>query len=207
MCATLESTTDGVLVTGDDWHVTVFNQNYMTTWEIPGEVMDRHDHRLLVDFCSRRFADPARYIARIDEIYAESPAETFDLLELADGHIFERYTRIQRVDGRNIGRVWSFRDITERRRAETQLTEQAEWLRVTLNSIGDAVLTANAEGRVLSLNAVAESLTGWSQDEARGRPVSEVFRIINEATREPAADPIQARLRTAVLSGSPITQS
>ena len=79
-------------------------------------------------------------------------------------------------------------DITERKRAEEDVRKGREWLRVTLTSIGDAVIATDAEKRVTFLNPVASALTGWPSDEALGRPVLEVFRIINEFTREPAED-------------------
>jgi two-component system CheB/CheR fusion protein len=78
-------------------------------------------------------------------------------------------------------------DLTERVRLHEILASQ-EWLRVTLTSIGDAVLSCDVEGRVTFLNPVAETLTGWSEREALGRPIGEVFRILDEETREAAED-------------------
>jgi PAS domain S-box-containing protein len=75
-----------------------------------------------------------------------------------------------------------------RRRADAALQERREWLRVTLTSIGDAVLATDPQGRVTFLNPVAAALTGWSEEQALGRPLGEVFRIIDEETREPAED-------------------
>src|SRR5947207_2468829 len=75
------------------------------------------------------------------------------------------------------------------RRGEEELRRQSEWLRVTLASIGDAVISTDAAGRVTFLNGVAEALTGWPQAEALGRPLPEVFHIVNEHTRRPAEDP------------------
>jgi PAS domain S-box-containing protein len=74
-------------------------------------------------------------------------------------------------------------------------------LRVTLSSIGDAVITTDAESRVTFLNGAAETLTGWTQNEAVGRPMEEVFRIINEQTRLPAEDPVGRVLRDGVVVG------
>lgn len=74
--------------------------------------------------------------------------------------------------------------------ADRQIREQSEWLRVTLTSIGDAVITCDTEGRVTFLNPVAESLTGWKAGEATGNPLSSVFRIINEQTGQPLEDPV-----------------
>ena len=94
-----------------------------------------------------------------------------------------------------------FSDITARKEALAALQESEENLAVTLQSIGDAVLATDVEGRITRLNAVAEKLTGWSQTEAPGRPVEEVFRIIHEGTRHPAPLPIAAALATGTVQG------
>jgi PAS domain S-box-containing protein len=83
-----------------------------------------------------------------------------------------------------------------RQRAEQELLEakealqrQSEWLRITLSSIGDGVICTDAEGRVTFLNGVGEALTGWTQAEAMGRPLTEVFRIVNHQTRRAVENP------------------
>jgi PAS domain S-box-containing protein len=88
-----------------------------------------------------------------------------------------------------------------RRRAEEALRKQSELLRITLASIGDAVISTDAEGRVTFMNGVAESLTGWSQAEGVGRPLPEVFRILNELTRQPAENPALCALRDGKIVG------
>ena len=88
-----------------------------------------------------------------------------------------------------------------RRRAEEALRKQSEWLRVTLGSIGDAVISTDAEGRVTLMNSVAESLTGWTQAEALGQPLPDVFRIINEQTRQPGDSPVEKVLREGKVIG------
>ncbi|HJV36452.1 response regulator [Geomonas sp.] len=79
--------------------------------------------------------------------------------------------------------------------AERQLREQREWLRVTLASIGDAVITSDTTGRTTYLNPVAEALTGWSNEEAHSRPISEVFPLVNDRTGERTDDPVAYVLR------------
>ncbi len=76
-----------------------------------------------------------------------------------------------------------------------------EKLAVTLNSIGDGVLTTDAEARVTRLNPVAEQLTGWTEAEASGRPVVEIFRIISEETRQPVTIPVMETLAEGVIQG------
>ena len=81
------------------------------------------------------------------------------------------------------------------------MRKQAEWLRVTLASIGDAVISTDADGRVIFLNSVAEALTGWSQPEAAGRPLPAVFDIVNEVTRLPVDNPALRALRDGTIVG------
>ena len=69
MQATLESTTDGILVTDDSGQVTTFNQRYVDMWGLPPETMDTRDHRQLIELCGRQFKDPVAFRARIEEIY------------------------------------------------------------------------------------------------------------------------------------------
>ncbi len=79
--------------------------------------------------------------------------------------------------------------------ADREIREQREWLRVTLTSIGDAVIATDAEGRITFVNPVAETLTGWKGEEAMGRPLSTVFRIVNEQTGQALEDPVGRVLR------------
>jgi PAS domain S-box-containing protein len=87
------------------------------------------------------------------------------------------------------------------RRAQLRAGERGEILRVTLNSIGDAVITTDVQGRVMYLNAVAETVTGWSNADARGRALDEVFNIISEETREKVESPASRALRDGVVVG------
>jgi PAS domain S-box-containing protein len=93
------------------------------------------------------------------------------------------------------------REVAERRRAEVQLAAERERLAVTLRSIGDGVISTDIEGRVLSVNEVAETLTGWTEKEAFGRPLDEVFHIINEKTRQPCENPVQRVLQDGQIVG------
>ena len=80
-------------------------------------------------------------------------------------------------------------------RAEKELKAERERLRVTLSSIGDGVIVADASGRVTFVNAVAHRLTGWTSQEAEGRPLGDVFRVVDEASRQPVDDPVVRVLR------------
>jgi PAS domain S-box-containing protein len=98
--------------------------------------------------------------------------------------------------GRYAGAVHIISDITERKRAEMALRSNEQRLRTTLYSIGDGVITTDQHGQVQVMNAVAEVLTGWTEREASGRPLDEVFQIVDERTRTPLQNPVSRVLQT-----------
>jgi len=108
--------------------------------------------------------------------------------------------------GEPVRMVGTNRDVTNARHLATELSEQHEMLRVTLKSIGDAVITTDAKGNVAWLNPVAENLTGWLSAEASGLPLSHVFHIVHQQTRLPAEDPVAICFRKEVAS-SPNSQT
>jgi PAS domain S-box-containing protein len=93
------------------------------------------------------------------------------------------------------------RDITERKRMERALATERERLEVTLRSTGDGVISTDLEGKVVFVNRVAEELTGWTQEEAAGKPLGEVFHIIHERTRKRVANPVEKVLKTGRVIG------
>jgi PAS domain S-box-containing protein len=201
MQATLESTFDGILVTDGNRRVTGCNEKYTTMWRIPREVMDTGEHPRLLAVCAQQFTDPVSYLARLEEIYARSPPESLDVLSLGDGRVFERFSKIQYIDGVKAGRVWSFRDVTAHKRSESALREQRAWLEVTLSSIGDAVITTDMRGNVTFLNPIGESMTGWTLADASGVPLARIFNIVNEETRQPVANPVIRVLQEGSIVG------
>jgi PAS domain S-box-containing protein len=201
MQATLESTFDAIIVTDGNRRVTSFNEKYTRMWHIPREVMDSADHSRMLAVCAQQFADPQSYLARVEEIYATSPPESLDVLWLADGRVYERFSKIQYVEGSKAGRVWSIRDITAHKRSEAELREQRAWFEVTLSSIGDAVITTDVRGHVSFLNPIGEAMTGWSLQEARGVHLERIFRIVNEDTRQPVANPVSKVLQEGAIVG------
>jgi len=128
MHATLESTTDAILVTDEANYVREFNEKYIKLWEIPPHILVSAHATELWDYVSPQLKDPVGYLARIQEIVASSPPETFDVLQLKDGRVFERNSAVQLIKQRNVGRVWSFRDITQRKRAEDALANEKKVL-------------------------------------------------------------------------------
>ncbi len=93
----------------------------------------------------------------------------------------------------------TIQDITEWKLAEKAIADERERLSVTLRSIGDGVITTDRQGRVVLINKVAETLTGWTQNEAQGKPLETIFNIIHEFTRQPCEDPVKKVLSTGQI--------
>lgn len=123
--ATLEATTDGILVVDRLGKIVNFNGRFTKMWHIPDAIMEaRDDHRVL-GFVLDQLNDPNTFVAKVQELYGQLEVESFDTLLFKDGRVFERYSRPQLVVGQHVGRVWSFRDVTERKQAEERLVYNA----------------------------------------------------------------------------------
>jgi len=118
--ATLESTADGILVVDLNGKILNFNQKMSDMWEIEPEVFNSGEDDAAIKAVISKLVHPDEFMAKVAELYAKPDVASYDVLELKDGRIFERYSQPQRVDEIPVGRVWSFRDVTARRRAEEQ---------------------------------------------------------------------------------------
>ncbi|MEP7302899.1 MAG: ATP-binding protein [Caldimonas sp.] len=161
MQATLESTADAILVTDDSGRVETFNEKYLQVWRLRRDEVENANHAGLAARVAHLFREPESLAARIQAVYA-STAESLDHLELADGRCFERFSRPQSIDGRTVGRVWSYRDVTAGKRAEDALKDEARVLDL-LNRTGSAV-ASSLELNVL-VQIVIDAGTQLSQAE------------------------------------------
>ena len=125
LSATLESTADGILVVDNEGKIMSYNRQFAEMWSIPREVLDARDDDAAMTFVLEQLVDPESFVARIKDLYEQPDAESEDVLEFKDGRVFDRLSRPQRVGGVSVGRVWSFRDVTDTKRLEAELAHQA----------------------------------------------------------------------------------
>ena len=124
--ATLESTADGLLVVDEHGHVTSYNKKFVQMWRLPQAVVDTRDNKQLLAAVLDQVQEPEQFLSKIRDLYTRNDCHSFDLIHFKDGRVFERYSQPQRLGRDSMGRVWSFRDITERRLAEQRLLTQHE---------------------------------------------------------------------------------
>jgi PAS domain S-box-containing protein len=183
MHATLEATTDGIMVTDEVGKVTDFNDTYLAMWKIPREALE---WGLPVELASRNFADPQRFLSRIAEINTTSQ-ESFDVLELEDGRIFERSSKVLSVEGHRAGRVWSFHDVTQRHLSEITSRQLA----AIVASSDDAIIGKDLNGVITSWNYGAERIFGYTAEEMIG---TSIMRLI-PPDRRAEEEEILSRIR------------
>lgn len=116
--ATLDSTADGVLVVDLDGHIVSFNQRFVDMWRVPADVIAAADDDVVQRFVLDQLADPSAFLARVQQLYSQPTQESTDVLLFKDGRVFERFSLPHRLGDEVIGRVWSFRDVTDARRSE-----------------------------------------------------------------------------------------
>ncbi len=121
--ATLESTADGILVVDDNLRIVRHNERLAKMWDIDRALLANGDMVPIIATVKLLLKDPEAYHQKVLELYSRPDAESFDTLEFLDGRVFERYSLPHRVDGKVVGRVWSFRDVTAARQQGAALRE------------------------------------------------------------------------------------
>ena len=119
--ATLESTADGILVVNSEGRIIHYNKKFTELWNIPPDILAAGDDNKAIDFVLGQLKSPEIFLAKVKELYTRPDAVSFDILEFKDGRVFERYSQPQLIGGQKPGRVWSFRDVTEKFKAKELL--------------------------------------------------------------------------------------
>ena len=157
----LGSTADGILAVDHQGKVIQTNRRFAELWRIPQAVLDSRDDGLLLDHVVGQLADPQGFMRNFQAL-CQSDAEFLDAVNCRDGRTFERYTSAMQMNGVVVGRVWSFRDITERRQREEELRRFRAAMEATEDSI---YLTDRDSMRFLDVNAGACAALGLSREQ------------------------------------------
>jgi len=166
--ATIEATADGILVTDREGRVLHFNERYLRMWGVDREVADVREHQQLLNLCSRYLISPHQLLESTRKIYTGWPQDSYDLLELVDGRVFERISQIHFRDGQSIGRVWNLRDITARRHAEETIKEGDERLCFMAEVMLQKIFTALPDGTLDYFNQQWRDYAGVTPQQMQG---------------------------------------
>ena len=163
--ATLEATTEGILVVNENGKIVNFNRKFTEMWRLPESVLVSRDDNQALAWVLDQLKDPEKFIKKVKELYSQPESKSYDWLEFKDGRIFERYSQPQKIGGQTVGRVWSFRDVTDRRLMEMTMKRQAQ----TFDHIFDGVIVTDLDGRIVDWNPGATRMFGYSKEEAVGK--------------------------------------
>lgn len=161
----LEATADGILVVGLEGRIRFYNSRFLEIWGIPREVIESGDDEEAVAYAKDLLVDPEGFLAGIEELYANPREERSDLLEFRDGRLVERFSRPFLEDGEVAGRVWSFRDVTDRRRAEEELRASEARYRELMEQNLAGVFRTSLDGEILECNDALARMFGYDSAE------------------------------------------
>lgn len=121
--AALESTADGILVVDRHGKIISFNRRFSDMWGLPQDVLNRQNDEEALSFVIGQLKFPEEFLSKVKLLYHSPEESSYDVVEFKDGRVFERYSQPQKIAGKTVGRVWSFRDATERKRLEEHLRQ------------------------------------------------------------------------------------
>jgi PAS domain S-box-containing protein len=200
LSSTLESTADGILVVDLQGNIVSFNQKFVDIWGIPDAIIASKDDRQALAFVLDQLKDPEAFLTKVKELYSQPEAESYDTLEFKDGKILERYSQSQKKGGHIIGRVWSFRDVTDRKRAEQALRESEHYFRSLLFNMHEDILVIDRDYRITDANNTLLVTTGLEYDEVIGQHCYEISHRYNEPCGRKGED---CKLREVFETGKP----
>jgi PAS domain S-box-containing protein len=167
--ATLESTADGLLVADLNGKIVRFNNKFIELWHIPREILDERDDEKAIAFVSDQLINPHEFLSKTKELYVRQRDVSFDILKFKDGRTFERYSQPQLINGNCVGRVWSFRDITERKNTEEALKESERRLRQIIDLVPHFIFAKNAKGIFTLANEAVAGVYGSTVENLLGK--------------------------------------
>ncbi|HET7062319.1 MAG TPA: ATP-binding protein, partial [Nitrosospira sp.] len=207
--ATVEASADGILVTDSQGRVLHFNERYLRLWGMGPEAAEAGEHVDLLNLCYGYLADPQALLQRTAEIYATWPPQSYDVLELADGRVFERSSQTHQSDEQSVGRIWNFRDITARTYAENARRESDERLCFMAEVMPQKIFTARPDGTLDYVNQQWRDYAGLPPKQMEGwewtklihpDDADETIRQWQHAVR--TGDPFQVECRFRQANGN-----
>lgn len=183
--STLNSTADGILVVDHAGRIASYNERFVSLWRMPQNILESRNDDAVLAHCVNQLREPDAFLNRVRELYTTPEAESFDVIEFKDGRVFERYSCPQRLDGKPVGRVWSFREITERKRAEEELRGKTALLEAQINSSIEGILVVDNQGRKVIQNQRVVDLWNIPPDIVNQNNDEKQVQFVMNQTKNP----------------------
>ena len=166
--STLESIEDGILVVNEKGKITHSNARFSEMWRVPKKIMAAKNSNALLEFVKNQLKNPKEFLAKVGKLY-ETTEQDFDTLCFKDGRIFERLSFPLVIDKKAQGRVWSFRDVTERTKAKEEIKRLKEFNEGIIQNMVGGIVVDNAAEKITFVNPAMMDILGYSYDELVGR--------------------------------------
>ena len=165
LSAALESTDDGILVVDLNGRVVGYNSKFIKMWNIPEDVVATKDDNKLLGCVMANLIDAESFLTKVRHLYSHPDEQSFDTIKFKDGRIIERFSAPQKIGGSTVGRVWSFRDVTIRKKAEDELKASKQMLQLVMDNIQQAIFWKDRNFAYLGCNIVFAKAAGLKKPE------------------------------------------
>ncbi|MCX5641662.1 MAG: PAS domain S-box protein [Candidatus Omnitrophica bacterium] len=174
--AIFDSTPDGILLVDQQGKIINSNKRFQKMWKIPESLMFSGDDKKLLEYVRNQLKNPELFIDGVEKLYTHHTEISYDILEFKEGKFFERYSAPQIINKKIVGRLWNFRDITSRKKAEQELLESKALIDAVVENVPLMIFLKEAQDlRFVVFNRAGEELLGYDRKALLGKNNLDLF--------------------------------